>query len=429
MEDENDFFKDEDRVLEKFKKEENKYVVEDASELLSHFYEMYDELIKKQKKVNVLITGITGAGKSSLINSIFDKDLAQTGVGKPITQHFQKYSSDTSTINIYDSKGLEHGNHVSFIKSTKIFLDKHMVGKNPIHVVWYVINSAASRWHDFEEKICRSLFSDIPIIFILNKADLTTKRQQNALRKCILNLKLDNCLGVYNVVSVNNKIKSVNVCSSCYGDDIAIKKKDLVYECYECGFTESIKIDNGRDKLVRKTYKILPSFIKIAFIKAQKVSFDLKEEHSLTIIKEFWDNWSYPNTINNFLILVANMMAELSLNWELKHNHQYADYIANNLIMLMSFEDGFKLFYHSNDDKQKIHCTALGILWNRCLYDLTKLLFNKWNKMMDHSHDKEICVSSVAQIFSQLNGINLNKIEEEIKKISIDQLLKKELNQ
>ncbi len=175
------------------------------------------------------------------------------------------------------------------------------------------------------------------------------------------------------------------------------------------------------------TYEIIPSSIKIAFVKAQKVSIQLKHEHSLVIIRKFWDNWSYPNSITFFLTSLADMMAKLSLNWEFKHDHQYADYIANNLITVFSLEDCFKLIYQPNNDNQKIHCTALGILWNRCLHDLTNLLFKKWNKAKEFVPSEDICSSSVKQIFSRLTEKNLNQIELEIKGTTIKRLLKKEL--
>lgn len=43
----------------------------------------------KLQHVNILIAGKSGAGKSTLINAAFRADLAQTGMGCPVTKEIQ----------------------------------------------------------------------------------------------------------------------------------------------------------------------------------------------------------------------------------------------------------------------------------------------------------------------------------------------------
>ncbi|MCW0185704.1 50S ribosome-binding GTPase [Campylobacter lari] len=70
-------------------------------------------------KLNLFIIGKTGVGKSTLINTVFGKDVAKTGSGKPVTQEIKSYTKDNLTI--YDTKGLElKGNEIEEIKK---FLD------------------------------------------------------------------------------------------------------------------------------------------------------------------------------------------------------------------------------------------------------------------------------------------------------------------
>jgi predicted GTPase len=62
--------------------------VDDAGALFKQIERAFGDITKDLRKPNVLLTGITGAGKSSLINAVFGKQLAATGTGVPITQHF-----------------------------------------------------------------------------------------------------------------------------------------------------------------------------------------------------------------------------------------------------------------------------------------------------------------------------------------------------
>lgn len=422
------FFEGEEKVLEDFKKIKKSDVIDDASELLYYFNETYDNLLHRQNKVNVLITGTTGAGKSTLINAIFKKELALTGVGEPITQHFTRYTSSTSSINIYDSKGLEYGCYEEFIETTKDFMDEHCIGKhgeseNAIHAVWYIINSALGRWQKYEEQICRDLFSNIPIMFVLNKADLTTNEEKEILKRCIQNMHLNNNIGIYNVISIKKSNINIDKCLSCGSDDIVIRNRLKQYMCYDCEHIEHIDINDGRTKLVNDTYNILPKFVKSAFATAQSISFKLKEKSSINIIKTFWDKWEHIHTVNKFLKTIASMMAQLSLLWNIrKHSQQYGIFIANDLISAFHVKDRINLFFHNETHEQKIHCTALGILWNKCLRELNNNLLNEWIECSDHSEDKSICIHTVKKILDQLNGDNLIKIEHELNNNSITNL-------
>lgn len=72
-----------------------------------------DDLIRAQEKlqnmkINILVTGATGCGKSSTINALFNGDIAKVGQGAdPETMDIQKY--DWENLVIWDSPGLGDG--------------------------------------------------------------------------------------------------------------------------------------------------------------------------------------------------------------------------------------------------------------------------------------------------------------------------------
>ena len=164
-------------------------VEKDVSMIAQQFRQSYVDLMSTTTKPNVLIVGISGSGKSSLINTIFGQRLAQEGAGVPITTHFKRYAPDDGNVVIYDSRGLEHGNTELFISDTRTFFET-LAPQDAINVVWYVINGAGSRVQPFEEEVCRTLFANIPLMFLVNKADISSDEDRAILRQTLVQLGL-----------------------------------------------------------------------------------------------------------------------------------------------------------------------------------------------------------------------------------------------
>ncbi len=138
----------------------------------------------------VLIFGYTGAGKTTILQSIFGKNnVADDKIshGEPKTQNFDIYES--SVIKIYDSKGLEPDKgEDNFIASVKDFIAEKENSpdfKNHINVYWYVIQGSGGRVTKTDLKIIKSLKPESTIV-IISKSDITKLNQFSDIERALL---------------------------------------------------------------------------------------------------------------------------------------------------------------------------------------------------------------------------------------------------
>ncbi|GAA8120694.1 hypothetical protein NP05112_09760 [Helicobacter pylori] len=73
----------------------------------------------KEGKMNILLMGYTGSGKSSLINALFGKEITKTGVGEPVTQHIKKYIDEQKGLVFWDTQGIEAADYHDTMQSIK----------------------------------------------------------------------------------------------------------------------------------------------------------------------------------------------------------------------------------------------------------------------------------------------------------------------
>lgn len=225
---------------------------QNQDDLVKDLFEKLKSATEDIMRPNILVCGKSGVGKSTLINSVFRKNLAETGIGRPVTQHLQTYTDPEVPVTLYDTKGLELSGEIQRQIRDEIigYVNKSRESENAenyIHVIWYCINSGSNRIEPVEEEMIRELTVsvEIPVIIVITQSLLTGRARE--FQKSIENMNI-----VGNVISV-------------------------MAQEYEV--SEGITVpSHGLDNLVEVTYRLLPESVQHGFINAQKISLSSKEK-------------------------------------------------------------------------------------------------------------------------------------------------------
>lgn len=148
-------------------------------------FDLNSELEKIQtdiQKPNILVCGGTGVGKSSLINDVFGKEVAEIGHGVPLTRGVRKYSSPDMSVNLYDSEGYEIGSEKQYYYEKNILsiLNEEAQLEARVHEVWYCISAANKRIFDLDQKLLGLIKNKgIPVAVVLTQIDGVDEEELN----------------------------------------------------------------------------------------------------------------------------------------------------------------------------------------------------------------------------------------------------------
>lgn len=174
------------------------------------------------RKVNVLILGKSGCGKSSLLNYLWGAKVAEVGAGRPVTPESNGpsqgiYSHPPVTLDdfqlvIHDSWGMEANKAekwMSLIKKESRKCDASNSISDWIHTVVYCISAKGARIEDFElDSIIAPLISEgNRILFVLTKADIASEKERQALRE-VLTRQVPCNSGIIEVSSLSQTLRS-----------------------------------------------------------------------------------------------------------------------------------------------------------------------------------------------------------------------------
>lgn len=133
---------------------------------------LWAEWSDKHKRANILIAGKTGVGKSTLINAVFRDNLAETGIGRPVTQGVEEVTQPGSVLCILDTKGLELKSFETIRASILEAVEKRRNDPDSnVHLAWVCIMETGGRIEDGDVQIVRDLKGlGLSVIVVVTKA-------------------------------------------------------------------------------------------------------------------------------------------------------------------------------------------------------------------------------------------------------------------
>jgi small GTP-binding protein len=203
-------------------------------------------------KVNIVVVGKTGVGKSTLINAVFQGELARTGTGRPVTQHTQEISKPGVPVCIFDTKGLEVADYSAIHKEINRLVSSRAREADPlehIHLAWLCIPEATKRVEEAEITLARDLAKRVPLIVVLTKS---VEEEGFAAEVAAL-------------------ISEARAVVPVLARDMSLRG-GTVFKAF------------GLEELVRHSMEVLPEGVKAAFAAAQKASIATKQEAARQIV-------------------------------------------------------------------------------------------------------------------------------------------------
>ena len=198
-----------------------------------------------KEKVNIIVAGKTGVGKSSLINYIFGKEVAKVGDGQPVTQEIQEYDFENDNITLFDTKGIEAKDYEKTLDNIKKYLELRQDSpdeNDDIHIAWLCISERGDRVEEADRELLKILSeAGIPVIGVFTKRE--TKRESSFVNKVVEDNLLPEAKAIVRVRSITEEVEI---------EDNLVELKP-----------------KGAEELLEETYKYMSEGRKNAIKKAQ----------------------------------------------------------------------------------------------------------------------------------------------------------------
>lgn len=297
------------------------------SEMKEEFNKFNENFDKNFIKPNIVLSGKTGVGKSTLINAIFGSKIAKAGEGKPVSQSLFKYDIADINVNLFDTKGLELDPQEREKSRNSIIgeISKRAESSNVeehMHVMWYCISNESRRIEDVELEWIKDFSNYMPVIVVLTQtldADETFQR------------------------IIEKECPEVKICR------VLAEERKL--------FGNLIIPPHGLKNLISETMNILPDATVRAFTAAQKIKIEEKIKSAKELLKERLDSKGPFNYKN-----LAHLADTLPIGLDVLGKGAVYLYIAKDIMTVMGIPVSENLIKFSKEAKPLLKSILLPFI-------------------------------------------------------------------
>ena len=207
---------------------------------------------KERGRITILIAGRTGVGKSTLINAVFQGNMATAGQGRPVTKEAREIKKDGIPISIIDTRGMELANFQQNLKELEAEISKRNGNSDPmehIHIGWVCVSEDSRRVEEADTELVKTFAKHFPVIGVITKS-----RADNGFRAEAQRL----------LPEARNVVR-VRAISEAHDDGHSLQPMGLL-------------------DLVRLTEELVPEGQRNAFAAAQKVDIQVKVNRAHGIV-------------------------------------------------------------------------------------------------------------------------------------------------